>query len=93
MVVAAAGLVLVAAALWIGGRAGSVRPTPLRRSRCDRHGLEHATSLLRRAGDVHIQVQRVSYGAPAGTVHAEIRGVGFDGYYTRDSNLLLRVGR
>ena len=53
--------------------------------------LDQATSLLRRAGDVHIEVQRVNW-APAGTV-AEIRGVGFDGYYTRDSDLVLRVGR
>ena len=56
MVVAAAGLVLVALALWIGGQAGPVREEhdPVRRPRRDRHELDHATSLLRRAGDVHI---------------------------------------
>ncbi len=91
MVVAAAGLVLVACALWIGGQAGSVRPTPYAAPDVIGMRLDHATSLLRRAGDVHIHVQRVDW-APAGTV-AEIRGVGFDGYYTRDSDLVLRVGR
>lgn len=91
MVVAATGLVLVAFALWIGGRAGSVRPTPYAAPDVIGMKLDQATSLLRRAGDVHIEVQRVKW-APAGTV-AEIRGVGFDGYYTRDSDLVLRVGR
>ena len=91
MVVAATGLVLVALALWVGGQAGPIRPTPYAAPDVVGMRLDRATAALRRAGDVRIHVQRVNY-VPAGTV-AGMRGVGFDGYYTRDSVLVLRVGR
>ncbi len=91
MVVAAVALVAAAGALWIGGHAGSIKPTPYSAPDVIGMRLTDATAALRRAGNVHIDVQRVSW-APRGKV-AQINGIGFDGYYTSASVLVLRVGR
>jgi hypothetical protein len=91
MVVAAVALVVIAGAVWIGGHAGSIKPTPYAAPDVIGMRLVDATAALRRAGDVRIDVRRVSW-APRGKV-AQINGLGFDGYYTRESVLVLRVGR
>jgi hypothetical protein len=91
MVVAAVAFVAAAGALWIGGHAGPIKPTPYSAPDVVGMRLADATARLRQAGNVRIDVQRVSW-APRGRV-AQINGVGFDGYYTRDSVLVLRVGR